>query len=159
MALALFSAPTRVVRTVRTVRRADSRAATEPRPTRPLTELDTTTPYQRESARDLLVAESAAPARDSLPYYELEIATHELVSELCSPDPVTGAMAWIGLTLADPQVGASIVIGTWQRPEFRVTSPVTRVLRCEDGVLVQTQTRSRYFVEPSGDVYLVRGAR
>jgi hypothetical protein len=142
---AQFSATTRVVRTVRTVRRADSRATTEPRPQRAETELDTTAPYPRES----------------LPYCEIEIATQELVTDLntepCA-DPVTGALAWLGVTLSDPQIGAAIVIGTWARPEFRVTSPITHVFPCEDGMLVQTTTKSRYFVEPSGDVYLVRRA-
>ncbi|HEU4614549.1 MAG TPA: hypothetical protein VFS15_20780 [Kofleriaceae bacterium] len=159
MALALFSATTRVVRTVRTVRRADSRATTEPRPARNVTEHDSTTPYHRQAERDVLVAESAKAPRDSLPYCEIEIATQELVTDLTTApaaDPVTGAMTWIGVTLSDPQIGAAIVIGTWLRPEFRVTSPVTHVFPCQDGVLVQTSTKSRYFVEPGGDVYLVR---
>lgn len=64
--------------------------------------------------------------------------------------------AWLGVATAPPRVGASLVIGTWVSPDFLVTSPVTRVFRRNDGVLVQTLSKSRYFVEPSGDAYCVR---
>jgi hypothetical protein len=58
--------------------------------------------------------------------------------------------------VSPPEVGASLLIGTWLRPEFRVTSIVTRVAPKNDGVLVQTASKSYYFVKPAGDVYLVR---
>lgn len=70
-----------------------------------------------------------------------------------------GHMAWLGIVQSEPQVGASLVIGSWTRPDFCVTSPVTHVFRREDGVLVQTASKSRYFVEPSGDAYLLRKPR
>ena len=50
------------------------------------------------------------------------------------------------------------MIGTWLCPEFRVTSPVAKIVERDDGVLVQTATKSRYFVKPAGDAYLVGSA-
>jgi hypothetical protein len=61
---------------------------------------------------------------------------------------------WLGVVLSAPEVGASLVIGTWMRPEFCVTSPITRIVSKGRGVLVQTLNH-RYFVKPEGDTYLV----
>jgi len=67
-------------------------------------------------------------------------------------------MSWLGIAQCQPEVGASLVIGTYAREDFCVTSPVTHVFTREDGVLVQTATKSRYFIEPSGDTYMLRKA-
>lgn len=68
----------------------------------------------------------------------------------------TDSMPWVGIVCSAPEVGACLVIGTYEAPEFRVTSPVSRIFPREGGVLVQTTTKSRYFVEDSGNAYLVR---
>ena len=61
---------------------------------------------------------------------------------------------WLGVVLSAPEVGASLVIGTWLRPDFCVTSPALRVVEKKRGVLVQTLNH-RYFVKPEGDTYLI----
>jgi len=63
-------------------------------------------------------------------------------------------LMWLGVVLSQPEVGAALVIGTWMRSDFCVTSPATRVVEKERGVLVQT-VNNRYFVKPEGDTYLV----
>lgn len=79
-------------------------------------------------------------------------------TEANGPAPRPSMLQWLGVVLTQPEVGAALMIGTWLRPEFRVTSPVARVFARGDGVLVQTITKSRYFVGPNGDTYLVRSA-
>jgi hypothetical protein len=64
--------------------------------------------------------------------------------------------SWLGVVMAQPEVGAALVIGTRTRGNFCVTSPITRLFPREGGTLVLTSTKSRYFVEPGGDAYLVR---
>lgn len=75
------------------------------------------------------------------------------------PPQIKAKLSWLGVAVAQPEVGAPLVIGTWLSPEFRVTSPVTRMIKRPDGVLVQTATKSRYFVKPAGDAFLVGGKR
>jgi hypothetical protein len=93
---------------------------------------------------------------------ELEHATERVVKMLESltepngPKPRPSKMSWLGVVLTPPEIGAALVIGTWLRPEFCVTSPVTHVFPRESGTLVQTSTKSRYFVGPDGDTYLIR---
>jgi hypothetical protein len=65
-------------------------------------------------------------------------------------------LSFLGIATSPPQVGACLVIGARSRKDFCVTSPVTHVFPRGDGTLVQTATKSRYFVEPGGDAYLVR---
>jgi hypothetical protein len=65
-------------------------------------------------------------------------------------------LSFLGTATAQPQVGACLVIGASSRKDFCVTSPVTHVFDRDDGVIVQTATKSRYFVEKSGDAYLIR---
>jgi hypothetical protein len=74
------------------------------------------------------------------------------------PAPRPSRLQWLGVVLTQPEVGAALMIGTWLRPEFCITSPVTHVVPRGHGVLVQTTTKSRYFVSPDGDTYLVRKA-
>jgi hypothetical protein len=79
-----------------------------------------------------------------------------VATEPNGPAPRPSMLQWLGVVLTQPEVGAALMIGTWLRPEFCVTSPVTHVFARGDGVLVQTLTKSRYFVGPDGDTYLVR---
>jgi hypothetical protein len=94
---------------------------------------------------------------------ELEQSTirvQKVLESLTEPDGPKlrpSKLMWLGVVLTPPDIGASLVIGTWLRKDFRVTSPVTKLFPRENGVLVQTANRSRYFVEHSGDTYLVRG--
>lgn len=215
MAGSTASAHTRLVKAIR---RADTRAKTEPhRGKRAPTEtglLDTTSPYPRSF-------EPAEEGRDSVPYLHVEITTqHEAVAErpeqrterrlrvvktvsrkigvgtgpegslptevaACKavdpdaeleqstervlkviesltepnePKMRPSRLRWLGVVLSKPEVGASLVIGTWLRKDFCVTSPVTKVVKRETGVLVETATKSRYFVEHAGDTYSVRSA-
>lgn len=74
------------------------------------------------------------------------------------PGPRPSSMSWLGVVLAPPEVGAQLVIGTWLRPEFCVTSQVTHVLPRDNGTLVETITKSRYFIGIDGDTYRVRGS-
>jgi hypothetical protein len=174
MALGTSSADTRVVR-VR--RRADSKAATEPRGHRVVLRREVeetpepaveTARFQREPVSEW-VAETvpygpdfrpeiaSAPPRESLPYLELEVSTDAATAPREAARPrIAGRVTWLGIVLSPPQVGAALVIGTWLRPEFRVTSPITRVFPREGGMLVLTATNSRYFVMHAGDTYLIR---
>jgi hypothetical protein len=68
----------------------------------------------------------------------------------------TESMPFLGVVASAPEVGACLVIGCYDSPEFRITSPVTRVFARAEGVLVQTLSKSRYFVEHGGGAYLVR---
>jgi hypothetical protein len=61
---------------------------------------------------------------------------------------------WVGLAVAPPEIGQPLIIGTPDRT-FRVTTPVTKVLRRTDGVLVQTRSRSRYLINNGGYAYHV----
>jgi len=72
------------------------------------------------------------------------------------PKPHPSQLTWVGVVVSPPEVGASMMIGTWLRPEFRVTTVVTKLIMREDGMLIQTESKSRYIVHPSGDAYLVR---
>lgn len=65
-------------------------------------------------------------------------------------------MSSLGVVLTPPQVGATLVIGSWLRPEFCVTSPVTHTSVRDGGVVVETSSGSRYFVYYAGDAYVVR---
>lgn len=65
-------------------------------------------------------------------------------------------MSSLGVVLGPPQVGAALVIGSWLRPEFCVTSPVTHTSVRDGGVVVETASGSRYFVYYAGDAYVVR---
>lgn len=195
-------------------RRADSRAATEPRPARLSTAEEearnSTNPYPREY-------EPADQGREEAPYLEMEItkdldisvlaerkptervlrlvktvpakrlgkgsgperalsdhdaelaqliaklpneaAVEQVMGRLMDPSgpkPHPSQLTWVGVVVSPPEVGASMMIGTWLRPEFRVTSPVAKLLMREDGMLVQTTSKSRYIVHSTGDTYLVR---
>lgn len=68
----------------------------------------------------------------------------------------TESMPFLGVVVSAPEVGACLVIGCYDSPEFRITSQVVRVFPRDGGVLVQTLTKSRYFVEHGGGAYLVR---
>jgi hypothetical protein len=72
------------------------------------------------------------------------------------PERRRARITWLGVVVTPPELGASLMIGTWLRPEFRVTSPVTRVVPRHDGVLVQTSSKTCYFVKHAGDTYLVQ---
>ncbi|HEY5922657.1 MAG TPA: hypothetical protein VIV11_13340 [Kofleriaceae bacterium] len=98
---------------------------------------------------------------------EIELSTQQVervLETFDQPSPVLAQVpelrlshqSWLGVVLSTPEVGAALVIGTWLRPEFCVTSPVMHVVPRAEGVLVQTLTNSRYFVKHGGDVYLVR---
>ncbi len=65
-------------------------------------------------------------------------------------------MSSLGVVLTPPQIGATLVIGSWLRPEFCVTSPVTHTSVRDGGVVVETASGSRYFVYYAGDAYVVR---
>jgi hypothetical protein len=118
-----------------------------------------------------LVKQSADKLEPSVVDDELELSTARVVkmiealtpkqstraeTQINGPAPRPSMLEWLGVVLTQPEVGAALMIGTWLRPEFRVTSPITHVFPRGDGVLVQTTTKSRYFVGPSGDTYLVR---
>lgn len=113
------------------LRRADTRAATEP------------------LAR---FAHGTSP-RASSPSLEIQISPwHEAEHASFRPSRAS----WLGFAVSPPQVGARIVIGTRTSAEFIVTSPATEVIERDDGVLVVTETNNLYFVARSGDAYLVR---
>jgi hypothetical protein len=80
----------------------------------------------------------------------------ESLTEPNGPKVRPSHLKWLGVVLTQPEVGAALVIGTWLREDFCVTSPVTKVFPREGGVLVHTHNDSSYFVETSGDTYLVR---
>ena len=63
---------------------------------------------------------------------------------------------WLGCVVAPPQVGAKLIIGRYMQSEFTVTSPVTKIITRQDGMLVQTTSKNRYFVDNIGATYLVR---
>jgi hypothetical protein len=129
MARAAVTGKTRVV--VRR-RRADTRAATEPRDKvvyDPDAEVELTT------ERDPMLKKQ--PRRPT------------------QPERRPRNMQWLGVVVAPPLLGASLVIGTWLRPDFRVTSAITRLIERDDGVIVMTASKSGYLVEHSGDVYFV----
>ncbi len=101
-------------------------------------------------------AASGQPAREDAGAQQRRTITSATVDD--KPPRVAGALSWLGVVVAQPEVGAPLVIGTWLCPEFRVTSPVAKIVERDDGVLVQTVTKSRYFVKPAGDAYLVGSA-
>ncbi|HEX5062045.1 MAG TPA: hypothetical protein VFV99_21900 [Kofleriaceae bacterium] len=72
------------------------------------------------------------------------------------PKPHPSQLQWVGVVASPPEVGASMMIGTWLRPEFRITTAVTKLIMREDGMLIETASKSRYIVHPSGDAYFVR---
>jgi hypothetical protein len=78
------------------------------------------------------------------------------LTEPSGPKPHPSQLTWVGVVVSPPEVGASMMIGTWLRPEFRVTTVVTKLIMREDGMLIQTASKARYIVHPSGDAYLVR---
>ena len=63
---------------------------------------------------------------------------------------------WLGCVVSPPTVGASLVIGRFMQPDFTITSPVTKIITRQDGMLIQTTTKNRYFVDNGGATYLVR---
>jgi hypothetical protein len=65
-------------------------------------------------------------------------------------------ITWLGVVVSPPELGASLMIGTWLRPEFRVTSPIVRIVQRKDGVVVQTESETLYFAKHAGDTYLVQ---
>ena len=80
----------------------------------------------------------------------------ETLNTAAVPEPSARDLKWIGVVVSPPLIGASLLIGTWLRPDFRVTTPVASIFERDDGVLVETEAKSRYFVKHSGDVYSVR---
>jgi hypothetical protein len=80
----------------------------------------------------------------------------ESLTEPNGPAVRPSHLQWLGVVLTQPVVGAALVIGTWLRADFCVTSPVTKIFPRDGGVLVHTHNDSSYFVETSGDTYLVR---
>jgi len=64
--------------------------------------------------------------------------------------------SWLGVAVAQPEVGARVVIGTSTGHDFVVTSPVAKIVTRDDGLLVKTTSNNCYFVAQSGDAYLVR---
>lgn len=80
----------------------------------------------------------------------------ESLSDFTDAEPTPKELKWVGVVVSRPEVGASLLIGTWLRKDFRVTTPVAQLFEREDGVLVQTAAKTRYFVKHAGDVYLVR---
>jgi hypothetical protein len=102
-------------------------------------------------AKPLAEAKTEANAEATPPTSRLASDT-----EPNGPAPRPSRLQWLGVVLTQPELGAALMIGTWLRPEFCVTSPVTQVVRRGDGKLVQTLTKSLYFVGPAGDTYLVR---
>jgi hypothetical protein len=65
---------------------------------------------------------------------------------------------WLGVATSQPQVGARLVIGGGSGGQFMLTSLVSLIITHSAGLFVQTRTDNRYFVAPSGDVFLVRWA-
>jgi hypothetical protein len=80
--------------------------------------------------------------------------TVERVSKTGSFHP--SQSSWLGVVTVQPQVGARVVIGTYMSSEFTVTSPVEKIVERQDGMLVQTTSKNRYFIAHSGDAFLVR---
>jgi hypothetical protein len=117
-------------------------------------------PKQTIDALEELATEAFAKqsprAETADPLAETQNARAESETQPNGPRPRPSRLEWLGVVLSKPEVGAALMIGTWLRPEFCVTSPVTRVFPRGDGVLVQTTTKSLYFVGPDGDTYLVR---
>ena len=98
----------------------------------------------------------AQPSRDAAGAQPRRVITSATVED--KPPRVAASLSWLGVVVAQPELGAPLVIGTWLCPEFRVTSPVAKIVERDDGLLVQTVTKSRYFVKPAGDAYLVNKA-
>src|SRR5690606_6378762 len=101
-------------------------------------------------------AAPAQPSRAAAGAHPKRVITS--ATALDKPPRVAGALSWLGVVVAQPEVGAPLVIGTWLGPEFRVTSPVAKIVQRDDGVVVQTVTKSRYFVKAAGDAFLIGNA-
>jgi hypothetical protein len=116
--------------------------------------------FEKQSARaetaDPLAETQNARAETADPTAETHNARAESETQPNGPRPRPSRLQWLGVVLSKPEVGAALMIGTWLRPEFCVTSPVMHVFPRGDGLLVQTTTKSLYFVGPDGDTYLVR---
>ena len=116
----------------------------------------------RRIETDVVAGDIDTRVRSRPPADDLELSTEqvervlETFDEPEAPQLRLSHSSWLGVVLSPPEVGAALVIGTWLRPEFCVTSPVMQIAERPEGVLVQTVTSSRYFVKHGGDTYLVR---
>jgi len=80
----------------------------------------------------------------------------ESLADFTEAEPTPKELKWVGVVVSQPEVGACLLIGTWLRKDFRVTTPVEQIFQREDGLFVQTTAKSRYFVKHAGDVYQMR---
>jgi len=80
----------------------------------------------------------------------------ESLADFTEAEPTPKELKWVGVVVSQPEIGACLLIGTWLRKDFRVTTPVEQMFQRDDGLFVQTATKSRYFVKHAGDVYQMR---
>lgn len=62
--------------------------------------------------------------------------------------------SWLGLVVESPRIGHPLKIERSGARDVRLSSPVANLVSFVDGVLVQTR-RSRYFIDPAGNAYLI----
>jgi len=60
---------------------------------------------------------------------------------------------WIGVVVTPPEIGAPLIVGRPGARDVTITSLVRQLFARDDGVLVQTEHGSRYFIEIGGHTY------